>query len=148
MKMRSLVLILSVLFMTACVNRQTVTVAPTTNMPALKTIYVVHQPKDKERIDTLIADNIRLRGVTATNGDGPAPSNVDAVITYVDKWMWDITMYLLQLTVTVRDPKTEFPMATASSYHTSLTRLSPVEMVTETMNNIYNGKVTEPPPLK
>lgn len=148
MKLRSLALVISALLMTACVNRQTVTVAPTTNMPALKTIYVVHQPKDKERIDTLIADNLRLRGVTATNGDGPAPSNVDAVITYVDKWMWDITMYLLQLTVTVRDPKTEFPMATASSYHSSLTRLSPVEMVTETMNNIYNGKVTEPPPLK
>jgi hypothetical protein len=148
MKLRSLAIALIAIFMTACVNRQSVTVAPTTDMPALKTIYVMHQPKDKERIDTLIADNLRLRGVTATNGSGPAPSNVDAVITYVDKWMWDITMYLLQLTVTVRDPKTEFPMATASSYHSSLTRLSPVEMVTETMNNIYNGKVTEPPPLK
>lgn len=148
MKLRSLAVALTAILMTACVNRQTVTVAPSTNMPALKTIYVVHQPKDKERIDTLIADNLRLRGVNAANGDGPAPSNVDAVITYVDKWMWDITMYLLQLTITVRDPKTEFPMATASSYHSSLTRLSPVEMVAETMNNIYNGKVTEPPPLK
>jgi hypothetical protein len=148
MKLRSLAIALIAIFLSACVNRQTVTVAPTTNMPALKTIYVMHQPKDKERIDTLIADNLRLRGVNATNGSGPAPSNVDAVITYVDKWMWDITMYLLQLTVTVRDPKTEFPMATASSYHSSLTRLSPAEMVTETMNNIYNGKVTEPPPLK
>lgn len=148
MKFQSLALLITTLLLTACVNRQSVTVAPTTDMQALKTIYVVHQPKDKERIDTLIADNLRLRGVKASNGDGPAPSNADAVITYVDKWMWDITMYLLQLTVTVRDPKTDFPMATASSHHTSLTRLSPVEMVNETIGNIYNGKVTEPAPLK
>ena len=148
MKLRSLALLITALLLSACVNRQSLTVAPTTDMQALKTIYVVHQPKDKERIDTLIADNLRLRGVKASNGDGPAPSNADAVITYVDKWMWDITMYLLQLTVTVRDPKTDFPMATASSYHTSLTRLSPVEMVNETIGNIYNGKVTEPAPLK
>lgn len=148
MKLRTLSLAFIALLMTACVNRQSVTVAPTTDMQALKTIYVMHQPKDKERIDTLIADNLRMRGVKASNGDGPVPSNADAVITYVDKWMWDITMYLLQLTVTVRDPKTEFPMATASSYHSSLTRLPPVDMVAETLNNIYNGKVTEPAPLK
>ena len=91
--------------MTACANRQSVTVAPSTNMSALKNIYVVHQPKDKDQINVLIADNLRMRGVTATTGDGPAPANVDAVITYIDKWMWDITMYLLQLTVTVREPK-------------------------------------------
>lgn len=148
MKLQSLALLITALLLTACVNRQSVTVAPTTDMQALKTIYVIHQPKDKERIDTLIADNLRLRGVKASNGDGPAPSNADAVITYVDKWMWDITMYLLQLTVTVRDPKTDYPMASANSLHGSLTRLSPTEMVAETLNNIYSGKITEPEPLK
>jgi hypothetical protein len=117
-------------------------------MSALKNIYVMHQPKDKDKINVLIADNLSVRGVTATTGDGPVPANADAVITYIDKWMWDITMYLLQLTVTVRDPKTDFPMASASSLHGSLTRLSPTEMVAETLNNIYNGKVTEPAPLK
>lgn len=148
MKLQILILTTLTLLVTACANRQSVTVAPTTNMSALKNIYVVHQPKDKDQINVLIADNLRMRGVTATTGDGPAPANADAVITYIDKWMWDITMYLLQLTVTVREPKTDYPMASANSLHSSLTRLSPTEMVAETMNNIYNGKVTEPAPLK
>ena len=148
MKFHILIITALTLLVTACANRQSVTVSPTTNMSALKNIYVVHQPKDKDQINVLIADNLRLRGVTATTGDGPAPANVDAVITYIDKWMWDITMYLLQLTVTVRDPKTDYPMASANSLHGSLTRLSPTEMVAETLNNIYNGKVTEPAPLK
>ena len=120
-----------------------VTLAPTTDMASLKTIYVVHQPKDTHMVNQLIADNLGLRGVKATTGQGPAPTNVDAIITYVDQWRWDITLYLLQLTVTVREPKTNIPMASASSLHTSLTRLSPPEMVTETLNNIYNGKVPD-----
>ena len=131
------------LTLSACANRQSVSVAPTTNMASLKTIYVVHQPKDKNQVNQLIAENLRSRGITATTGASPSPNNVDAVITYIDRWMWDITMYLLQLTVTVSDPKTNAQLATATSLHGSLTRLSPAEMLNETISNIYNGKVTE-----
>jgi len=52
--------------------------------------------------------------------------------------MWDITMYLLELTVTVRNPSNDFPMAVGNSLHTSLTRKSPEEMVDEVMTNIFN----------
>jgi hypothetical protein len=41
--------------------------------------------------------------------------------------------------VTIRDPKTDFPLATGNSFHTSLTRLSPKEMVSEVIDNIYKG---------
>jgi hypothetical protein len=58
---------------------------------------------------------------------------VDSVITYVDRWMWDITLYLLELTVTLRDATNSFPIALGNSYHTSLTRKSPEEMVDEVM---------------
>jgi hypothetical protein len=27
--------------------------------------------------------------------------NTDLFVTYVDKWMWDITLYLLELTITL-----------------------------------------------
>jgi hypothetical protein len=143
MTIRTIIIAFIALTFSACANRQSVSVASTTNMQSLKTIYVVHQPKDKNQINQLIAENLRYRGVTATTDASSSPSNVDAVITYIDRWMWDITMYLLQLTVTVSDPKTNAQIATATSLHGSLTRLSPVEMVNETLGNIYNGKVAE-----
>jgi len=77
--------------------------------------------------------------LTATTGDTTA-ANADAVITYVDKWMWDITMYMIELTIQVRDPKTDFTLAVGNSYHTSLTRKNPTEMVGEVMANIFKGK--------
>jgi hypothetical protein len=52
--------------------------------------------------------------------------------------VWDITLYLLELTVTLRDADNNFPLAVGNSYHTSLTRKSPDEMVEEVMTNIFN----------
>lgn len=127
-------------FTSGCaVNRATGSVDPSTNLSALKTMYVKKLPADDGGTNVLIADKLRSKGVTVTTGTEPAPSNVDAVVTYIDKWMWDITMYMLELTITIRDPKSDFPMATGNSYHTSLTRLSPKEMVNEVVDNIYKG---------
>jgi len=124
---------------TGCaVNRATGSVDPSANLSALKTMYVKKIPAD-DSTHILIADKLRSKGVTVTTGSDAAPGNVDAVVTYIDKWMWDITMYMLELTITIRDPKTDFPLATGNSFHTSLTRLSPKEMVNEVVDNIYKG---------
>jgi hypothetical protein len=53
--------------------------------------------------------------------------------------MWDITMYMIELTIDFRDPKTSFPLATGTSMHTSLTRKSPEEMVEEVLTNIQSA---------
>ncbi|MBT9521235.1 MAG: hypothetical protein IV101_10100 [Dechloromonas sp.] len=124
---------------TGCaVNRATGSVDPSANLSALKTMYV-KKTADDDNTYTLIADKLRSKGLTVTTGSEAAPGNVDAVVTYIDKWMWDITMYMLELTITIRDPKTDFPLATGNSFHTSLTRLSPKEMVNEVVDNIYKG---------
>jgi predicted secreted acid phosphatase len=133
------VLGLVALLTTGCaVNRATSSVDPSANLSALKTMYVKKIPNDDET-NALIADKLRSKGITVTTGTETPPGNVDAVVTYIDRWMWDITMYMLELTITIRDPKTDFPMATGNSYHTSLTRLSPKEMVNEVVENIYKG---------
>lgn len=119
------------------VNRATASVDPSANLSALKTMYVKKQAEDNTDTNVHIADRLRSKGVTVTTGTGVVPAGVDGVVDYVEKWMWDITMYMLELTVTIRDPKTEFPLASGNSYHTSLTRLSPKEMAHEVVDNIY-----------
>lgn len=121
------------------VNRATGTVDPSTNLSTLKTMYVKKYPDDNADVNVLIAEKLRSKGATVTTGSEASPSGVDAVVTYVDKWMWDITMYMLELTITIRDPKTDFPLASGNSFHTSLTRLSPKEMSNEVVDNIYKG---------
>jgi hypothetical protein len=122
---------------TGCaVNRATATVDPSANLSSLKTLHVVKIPEEDGGTNVLIADKFRARGYTVTTSTDK-PAGVDAFVTYVDKWMWDITMYMLELTVTIRDPKTDYPLATGNSFHTSLTRKSPKEMVDEVVDNIF-----------
>lgn len=126
-------------FTTGCRNLATANVSPTTDLSTLKTMYVKHYPSDNTEVNQAIADKLRSKGVTVTTGSGAPPNNVDALVTYVDRWMWDITMYMLELTVTIRDPKTEAPLASGNSLHTSLTRKSQKAMVEEVVNNIYRA---------
>lgn len=127
--------------MTGCaVNRATATLTPGNDLSKIKSAYVVKQPKDERGIDDLIAVNLEKRGYVVTKGpELSQPYGADVAVTYVDKWMWDITMYMIELTVTLRDPQSGFPMAVGNSLHTSLTRKSPPEMVDEVIDNILKA---------
>jgi hypothetical protein len=121
---------------TGCaVNKATATVDPAARLDAIKTVHVTKFDKDERGTDTLIADNLRARGYKVSQGAQPA-GPVDITVTYVDKWFWDITMYMLELTINFRDPKTDYPLATGNSLHTSLTRKAAPEMVDEVLTNI------------
>ncbi len=124
------------------VNRATANVSPDADIGKVKSFYVVKHPEDGRGIEKLISDNLEKRGFRSSSGPdaAQAPSGTDAVVTYVDKWMWDITMYMIELTVTMRNPSNNFPMASGNSMHTSLTRKSPPEMVDEVLTNIFNAQ--------
>lgn len=136
LKLAAILAILAVA--TGCSNRATGSVSPGTDLSLLKTMYVKKIPAD-EQTHQLIADKLSSKGVKVTTGEGDAPGNVDAVVTYVDKWMWDLTMYMIELTININDPKTGAQLATGNSMHTSLTRKSPTEMVDEVVENIYKN---------
>lgn len=125
---------------TGCANRATAKLTPGSDLSNIKSLYIVQSPED---LDTcgLIKANLEKRGFTATIGSDNKPAyKPDAVVTYVAKWMWDITMYMLELTINVRDPASDFPMAVGNSLHASLTRKSPEEMVDEVLTNIFSAK--------
>lgn len=133
----AVLLALSALLTSGCaVNRATGSVEPGANLAAIKTIHVVKAPEDGRDINGLIAERLKEMGYVASTGPDKRV-DVDANVTYVDRWMWDITMYMLELTVILRDARTDFPLATGNSFHTSLTRQSPKEMVQEVTTNMF-----------
>jgi hypothetical protein len=137
----TLLILWAMSMMTGCaVNRASANLMPGTDMSAIKTVYVIKQPKDNHGINDIIKTKLESKGYVVTTGpERPTPYDADASVTYIDKWMWDITVYLLELTVSVRDPKNNFPLATGNSLHTSLTRKSPEEMVDEVITNIVSA---------
>jgi len=115
------------------INRATATVDQATDLSTLKVFYVKKYSEDTRDTNVLIENKLEGMGFEVSESE----TDVDAIVTYVDKWWWDITMYMIELTIALRDPKTDFPLATGNSYHTSLTRESPEAMVGEVLTNIF-----------
>jgi hypothetical protein len=134
----SIVLVLAALsLLSGCaINRATATLDPTADLTRIKSMHVVRNAPDGRAINLIIAKKLETMGFRVTTGLDRT-LDCGALVTYQDKWMWDITMYMLELTIAIRDPKNDFPLASGNSYHTSLTRKSPEEMVDEVLTNIF-----------
>jgi hypothetical protein len=135
-----LAIVMLMLVQGCAINRATATVDPSANLPAIKRVHVVQLQEDGYNVNQTIADKLNAMGIVATTSKDKR-TDVDAIVTYWDKWYWDITMYLLELTIVFREPATDFPLATGNSMHTSLTRKSQQEMVDEVLGNIFKGGV-------
>ena len=112
--------------------------APGTDLSGLHTFYVHQLPADDNQIGKMISDELNRMGYTSTYGmAADPPSTVDAIVTYEDKWMWDMSMYLIRLSVQVREGESRTILASAEDYRPSLERKSPQEMVKEVVNELF-----------
>ena len=89
----------------------------------------------------LIADALGKFNYKASASD-KCPDNVDAILTYRDKWMWDMTTYMISISMKLNDPNTGFPLAFGQALHTSLTRQTPQETINEVLTNIFSKGAT------
>jgi hypothetical protein len=133
---------LGLMWMSGCaVNEATSSRVSEMDVRAVKTVYVVENADDKHNVAETIKNDLTKRGYKVTVGkEMKPPYPADAAVTYIDKWFWDITMYLVELNITVRNPITDFPALSGTSMHTSLTRKSQEGMVKEVIDNIIKTK--------
>jgi hypothetical protein len=125
-----------VLGMSACTTIQTTaTVTPGAELGKVKTVYVAKFAKDGRKIDELIKSQLAERGFAVS----ALPDAADATLTYEDKWMWDILelrMNMTELSITLRDTKTNAPLVVATTIHGAAKRRSPGQMVYEVLTKI------------
>jgi len=143
--MRSLrknILLLLLLFLTtscAVVDIYSVKV-PGSDLDEVNTFYVIRHDKDTRNLDITIAEELNKLGFNATSGFiDEKPDNVDAVVTYHDRWIWDLSLYLLQLEIQIRDSETNFPLIKGESFRTSMARKSPAVMAQEIFESMFGS---------
>lgn len=131
-----LFLIFALVGLFGCVNSATKHVPPRSDLSKIKTICVEKFEPDGRDLHLLIANALGKFNYKASAAD-KCPDNVDAVLTYRDKWMWDITMYMISISMKLNDPDTGFPLAYGQALHTSLTRQTPRETIDEVLRNMF-----------
>lgn len=129
-------------WLSACaVNESTAARVSDMDLKTIKTIYLVAPAVDKYKVAEVIKNDLSKRGYQVSVGPAmPSPYAADVVVTYIDKWMWDLSMFMIELSVAFRNPTNDFPALSGNSLHTSLTRKSPEGMVQEVLDNIFKTK--------
>lgn len=106
------------------------------DLQSVRSFYVVRD-KQSDATDA-VQKELARRGFTATSGpEANMPSDAQCKVLVQDHWMWDITMYLLEMKVDLTHPRTGASFASGTSYRPSLQRKSPEEMAREVFDRIY-----------
>lgn len=114
---------------------------PGSDLSSINRFYVVHFEPDKRNLQIVIRDELIEMGFQADSGPGSKiPNDIDAIVTYEDRWFWDLSNYMLQLNIEIRNPKTNYPIAIGESIRTSMARKNPDEMAREVLESIFKSK--------
>lgn len=107
------------LLLAACVG----TVSGQLTIPkevAVKSVYFVERsPKDGRDLASIIVERMKARGLEASTGATP-PASATYVVSYIDKWQWDMRMYLWDMRIEVRDAKDHSIIGYGESSQSSL----------------------------
>lgn len=107
--------------LTACVGNTSGQLTLPKDVAQQGTYYVQRPPADQRDLAALIAKNMQARSMQVTSGPESAkPADVTYVVTYVDKWMWDMRMYLYDLRIELRDAKDQSVLGFGQSMQSSL----------------------------
>ncbi|WP_456445142.1 hypothetical protein [Thiolapillus sp.] len=109
-------------------------IEPGVDLSKAKTVQVLHNSEDTHNVYLIISKDLGVRDLDIV------PEGADVILKYEDKWAWDISWYMVELTVKLTDGKSGKHLAAAHSIHTSLTRKSPKEMVNEVLTSLFSGE--------
>ncbi len=109
MFMRFILLALVLAFTSGCSTTQEVTLAKTSYTKKLASVAQVVQDGNSAQMDQNLERAFAKEGLslrTKLPAGTTRSKDVDALVSYVDVWRWDVVMYLKSLTVKVNDAET------------------------------------------
>ncbi|CZE47475.1 hypothetical protein [Campylobacter geochelonis] len=125
--------ILLFIFTGCSIVSQEAYVVPNSYKENTKTYYVEHLITDKNDLNKLIEKAIIKNGFSVVNNHKQA----DVIVTYIDRWFWDMGNYLILLKIQFRDSKNKFPMIVGENARTSFARKEPEFMVDELIKVMF-----------
>ena len=115
MKLVSLLLLFGLMMAGCTAVRTHVEKDRTLHLAACRRFFVLVNLNDNHGIAPSIIRALKARGFEADSGPiTMLPDTAQVVIVYDDKWAWDFSSHMVQLTLGVQDPKEVRPFATAS----------------------------------
>jgi hypothetical protein len=118
---RSLAVASAAFLAASCAETKNATVTQPAVIKNARSAYVI-KPGDSSRdIEVFLKDSLAKKGLRAQTGPNSGkPASADLYVTFVDRWHWDMAMYLRTLDVSVVDNRTGKEVATAMYRNSAL----------------------------
>ena len=101
-------------------------------------IYVESASNDSAQLDVLLAAELKRLGYDAASGVRTMrPLNTELVISYDSRWEWDFRQYLIEISVTVRNARSEQMVASGREFHPGVTNKTPEAMVRDVLAPLF-----------
>ena len=104
--------------------------------------WVENHGRDDRNLEKIIANALQSRGLEASGGQQTArPADFDFLVTYVDRWSWDMRTFLAKISINVEDATSGQIVATSESHQDSMTAMgeSYEDIVTTTTFLLLDG---------
>lgn len=116
-------------------------VKPGANLSKYQRVWVKSNLNDNRGIGQFICNALRARGLESELGPlTMMPLNTQAIVSFTDSWTWDFKDHMTGLTLSLKDTKIDFPIATASyTGHVSFTK-APHEIAEKLVETLFDEK--------
>ncbi|AWI09198.1 hypothetical protein CKA38_08070 [Ereboglobus luteus] len=114
-------------------------VKPDADLSKYQRVWVKSNMNDNRGIGHFIREALRARGLESDLGPlTMMPLNTQAIISFTDSWAWDFKDHMTGLTLSFKDTKIDFPIATATYVgHTSFTK-APHEIAEKLVDKLFS----------
>ena len=118
---RILTLVSATFLAASCSQTKSVSVSQPSVIKSARSAYVV-KPDDSSRdIEIFLKDSLATKGLNSKTGSiSSKPSSADIYVTYLDRWHWDMTMYLRTLDISVINNRNGEEVATGKYRNSAL----------------------------
>jgi hypothetical protein len=105
--------------------------------------FVLNHGKDQRDLEQIIAGVFRAQGLEVSAGRlGQQPPDTTFVVTYQDRWAWDMRTYLSEIKIEVRDVATGTVVGESRSHQDSLSSMGKTyeQIVQRTAEQLFAGE--------
>lgn len=140
MLIRSVFLMMLSLVLAGCAS-YTADVEPGTQFSNFRKIWVKTNLDDNHAIDRLLVQVLKARGFEAEYGPMTMmPRDMQAIVSYRDRWTWDFKNHMTSLEIEVREVKSERQVAAASFVGPASLTITPLEVVERLVRDLEKAK--------
>ena len=111
------------LFVVACAGQSATPLSESARSEGA-VFWVENHGADNRNLEQIIATALQSRGLQASGGQQNArPADFDFLVTYADRWSWDMRTFLMKITIKVEDTTSGQIVATSESHQDSFSAM-------------------------